>query len=202
MCNRKRERRGEPTAQRVSQEFIFICHSIAVYARERILSSSRNFLVCERKFSSFAFLASFELLSCVHSVTVEFFSIENFLKFPFLFGFELWGRPRKCQRRVREGFRWTNKAKNSPKCKQKIFHIYIIFFSPFEKKNQKRKIFPFFSPCLARESVCVRENWEELFFFFVEREKKILFLVFVIFVLNAATVGENLVCEKRKFLML
>lgn len=151
-------------------------------ARERELDASRTwklFVHTEtRNFSSFAFLASFELLSCVYSVTVEFFLYLFSQSKVFAFLFQL-SRPSAKQRsHIDNGehkFDAFNALEAVEKANFQCWKIYIIFF--FQKRKIRKK-FPNFFFCLCLRSVCESENsveWEKI------RERKILFLVFVTF---------------------
>lgn len=112
-----------------------------------------------RNFSSFAFLASFELLSCVYSVTVEFFLYLFSQSKVFRFSVSTFTTQCQTTSHIDNG-EHKFEAFNALKCglngNFQCWKIYIIFFFFQKKKNQKK--FPnFFFLCLRR-SVCVRES--------------------------------------------
>lgn len=134
-----------------------------------------------RNFSSFAFLASFELLSCVYSVTVEFFLYLFSQSKVFRFSVSTFTTQCQTTSHIDNG-EHKFEAFNALKCglngNFQCWKIYIIFF--FFKKRKIRKNFPtFFSSVCGGACVWerVKKSWEKI------RERKILFLVFVTFFL-------------------
>lgn len=159
-------------------------------ARERELDASRTwklFVHTEtRNFSSFAFLASFELLSCVYSVTVEFFLYLFSQSKVFAFLFQL-SRPSAKQRsHIDNGehkFDAFNALEAVEKANFQCWKIYIIFF--FQKRKIRKK-FPNFFLSLSAERVWewkfsrVRENPREENSFFSFRHFFLFWIFFVI----------------------
>lgn len=130
-------------------------------ARERIRRLSHMKILHShtetRNFSSFAFLASFELLSCVYSVTVEFFLY--LFSQSKVFRFSVPTFTTQCQTTKSHRQWWTQiwrleRIKSGLKAKFSVLkNLYNIFF--FSKKKNQKKNFPtFFS------SVCEERVWE------------------------------------------
>lgn len=111
-----------------------------------------------RNFSSFAFLASFELLSCVYSVTVEFFLYLFSQSKVFRFSVSTFTTQCQTTSHIDNG-EHKFEAFNALKCglngNFQCWKIYIIFF--FSKKEKSEKISQLFFPLSAEERVCERE---------------------------------------------